>query len=71
MLNRVALVGRLTRDPELRRTGNGTAVTSFTLAVDRNFCSVLGNKSTERKSSAECTYDAAAYNDSAAQTKQQ
>ena len=37
MLNRVALVGRLTRDPELRRTGNGTAVTSFTLAVDRNF----------------------------------
>ena len=37
MLNRVALVGRLTRDPELRSSGNGTAVTSFTLAVDRNF----------------------------------
>ena len=37
MLNRALLVGRLTRDPELRRTGNGTAVTSFTLAVDRNF----------------------------------
>ena len=37
MLNRVALVGRLTREPELSSTGNGTAVTSFTLAVDRNF----------------------------------
>lgn len=37
MLNRVALVGRLTRDPELRRTGSGKAVTSFNLAVERNF----------------------------------
>ena len=37
MLNRVALVGRLTRDPELRRTGSGKAVTSFNLAVNRNF----------------------------------
>lgn len=37
MLNRVALVGRLTRDPELRRTSNGKAVTSFNLAVERNF----------------------------------
>ena len=34
MINRVVLVGRLTRDPELRRTGNGTAVASFTVAVD-------------------------------------
>ena len=37
MLNRVTLVGRLTRDPELRRTGNGKAVASFSLAVNRNF----------------------------------
>ena len=37
MLNRAALVGRLTRDPELRRTGNGKAVASFTLAINRNF----------------------------------
>ena len=37
MLNRVALLGRLTRDPELRRTSNGKAVTSFNLAVERNF----------------------------------
>lgn len=34
MVNRVVLVGRLTRDPELRRTGSGDAVTSFTLAID-------------------------------------
>lgn len=37
MLNRVALVGRLTKDVELRRTGNGKAVASFTVAVNRNF----------------------------------
>ena len=37
MLNHITIMGRLTRDPELRRTGNGTAVTSFTLAVDRDF----------------------------------
>ena len=36
MLNKIILMGRLTRDPELRKTGNGTAVTSFTLAVDRD-----------------------------------
>lgn len=35
MLNRVILIGRLTRDPELRYTPNGTATTTFTLAVDR------------------------------------
>lgn len=39
MLNRVILIGRLTRDPELRYTGSGTAVTQFTLAVDRPFTS--------------------------------
>ena len=37
MLNHIVLMGRLTRDPELRRTGSGVAVASFTLAVDRDF----------------------------------
>lgn len=37
MLNRIVLMGRLVKDPELRRTGSGTAVTSVTLAVDRDF----------------------------------
>ena len=37
MLNHIVLMGRLVRDPELRRTGSGTAVTSFTMAVDRDF----------------------------------
>ena len=37
MLNHIVIMGRLTRDPELRRTGAGVAVTSFTVAVDRDF----------------------------------
>ena len=37
MLNHIVLMGRLTRDPELRRTGSGVAVASFTLAVDRDY----------------------------------
>ncbi len=37
MLNHIVIMGRLTRDPELRRTGSGIAVTSFSLAVDRDF----------------------------------
>ena len=37
MLNHIVLMGRLTRDPELRRTGSGTPVATFTLAVDRDF----------------------------------
>lgn len=36
-LNHIDIMGRLTRDPELRRTGSGVAVASFTLAVDRDF----------------------------------
>lgn len=37
MLNHATIMGRLTKDPELRRTGSGVAVTSFTVAVDRDF----------------------------------
>ena len=37
MLNRVCIVGRMTKNPELRRTSNGTAVATFTLAVNRSF----------------------------------
>ena len=37
MLNKIFLMGRLTRDPELRRTQTGTPVASFSLAVDRDF----------------------------------
>lgn len=47
MLNEVVLMGRLTRDPELRRTGNGTAVTSFSLAVDRDFKGQDGERETD------------------------
>jgi single-strand DNA-binding protein len=37
MLNHITIMGRLTRDPEMRRTGSGVAVTSFTIACDRDF----------------------------------
>ena len=47
MLNKVVLMGRLTKDPELRRTGSGTAVTSFSLACDRDFKSKSGDKETD------------------------
>ena len=47
MLNKIVLMGRLTRDPELRKTGSGTAVTSFTLAVDRDFKTQDGEKETD------------------------
>lgn len=47
MLNRITLMGRLTRDPELRRTQSGTAVTSFSLAVDRDFKGQNGEKETD------------------------
>ena len=43
MLNHITIMGRLTRDPELRRTGSGVAVASFTVAVDRDF----GEKETD------------------------
>ncbi|TKJ88943.1 single-stranded DNA-binding protein [Paenibacillus sp. CFBP13512] len=44
MLNRVILIGRLTKDPELRYTPAGVAVTQFTLAVDRPFTSQGGER---------------------------
>ena len=47
MLNRVVLIGRLTKDPELRYTPNGVAVTNFTLAVERNFKNAQGEKETD------------------------
>jgi single-strand DNA-binding protein len=47
MLNTIIIMGRLTRDPELRRTQNGTAVTSFTLAVDRDFKNPDGSRDTD------------------------
>ena len=47
MLNKIILMGRLTRDPELRRTGSGTAVCSFSIAVDRDFKSKNGEKETD------------------------
>lgn len=47
MLNRIIIMGRLTRDPELRRTQSGTAVASFSLAVDRDFKNQNGEKETD------------------------
>ncbi len=47
MLNEIILMGRLTRDPELRRTGSGTAVASFTLAVDRDYKAKDAEKETD------------------------
>jgi single-strand DNA-binding protein len=47
MLNRIVLIGRLTRDPELRYTQNGIAVATFSLAVDRNFKNAAGEKETD------------------------
>ncbi|QDP42012.1 single-stranded DNA-binding protein [Radiobacillus deserti] len=44
MLNRVVLVGRLTKDPDLRYTPNGVAVANFTLAVNRPFSNQQGNR---------------------------
>ena len=44
MLNRIAIMGRLVKDPELRRTQSGIAVTSFRMAVDRDFKSQDGSK---------------------------
>lgn len=47
MLNRIIIMGRLTRDPELRHTQSDTTVTSFTLAVDRDFKGEDGKRATD------------------------
>lgn len=47
MLNKIFVMGRLTADPELRRTQSGTPVASFTVAVDRDFKSQNGDKETD------------------------
>lgn len=47
MLNHITIMGRLVRDPELRRTGSGIAVTSFTLAVDRDYKAKDAEKETD------------------------
>ncbi|MDR1070199.1 MAG: single-stranded DNA-binding protein [Gracilibacteraceae bacterium] len=47
MLNRIVLIGRLTKDPELRYTPSGVAVAQFTLAVDRNFKTKDGQRETD------------------------
>ena len=44
LLNKIILIGRLTRDPELRYTPNGTAVCNFSLAVERNFTNRDGER---------------------------
>lgn len=47
MLNRVILIGRLTRDPELRYTASGVAMATFSLAVDRNYVNQQGERGTD------------------------
>lgn len=47
MLNRVILIGRLTRDPEVKYTQSGKAVTTFDLAVDRNIVNAQGQRETD------------------------
>lgn len=47
MLNKIIVMGRLTRDPELRRTPAGTAVASFSLAVERDFKGQNGERETD------------------------
>lgn len=47
MLNHIVIMGRMTRDPELRRTGSGIAVASFTLAVDRDVKGQDGERETD------------------------
>lgn len=47
MLNRIQLIGRLTRDPELRYLSNGHPMAQFTIAVDRDFKNAAGDRETD------------------------
>lgn len=47
MLNHITIMGRMVRDPELKKTGSGIAVCSFTVAVDRDFSGQNGEKETD------------------------
>ena len=47
MLNKITVMGRMTKDPELRRTQSGTAVASFTIAVERDYKPEGGEKETD------------------------
>ena len=47
MLNHIVVMGRMVRDPEMRRTGSGIAVANFTVAVDRDFNGQDGQKETD------------------------
>ena len=47
MINKIVLIGRLTADPELRYTNNGTAVASFSIAVDRAYRNQQGERETD------------------------
>ena len=47
MLNKAVIIGRLTRDPEMRHIQSGAAVTNFTVAVDRNFTNQQGERETD------------------------
>ena len=58
MLNHIVLMGRLTRDPELRRTGSGVAVASFTLAVDRDYAAQGAEKGRQDPEKSRCAHAA-------------
>ena len=47
MLNTITIMGRMVRDPEIRKTGNGTSVLNFTLAVDRDYTDDNGDQETD------------------------
>ena len=47
MLNTITIMGRMVRDPEIRKTGNGTSVCNFTLAVERDYTDDNGDRETD------------------------
>ena len=58
-MNKVILIGRLTKDPEMRTTGTGIAVTTFTLAVNRPFTDQSGERTADIASAIRTAYKAA------------